>query len=414
MALRGWSWDAAVGPAGLGDRPLLEALHAALPDELVEAAIEATGTREQRRRRLPTRLVVVLVVAMGLWATESIRHALAAVVEGWRDSEAATRSGWQVPSTAAIVRARRRAGARLLRVLFQAVAGPIAPPDTPGAFLHGVRRMAVDGTTLEVAQTPANLQAFGRPRSRRGVSGFPQVRVVALIETGTHALCDVVLRPCRAAETPAGRRLRRSIGPGLLRLWDRNVHSFEMLRATHARGADYLGRAKTNPIVEPTEVLADGSVLAAVYPTPYARLRRLGGIPVRVIEYALDTPAGPGHQRYRLITSLLDERTFPAEQVARAYHERWEVETALDELKVHQWAHPRPLRSQHPREVVQEVYGLRLAHLAIRTLMHQAAQREHLDSDCLSFTGALHVLRRAIPRAQRTQPDRFPFFATDS
>jgi hypothetical protein len=133
-----------------------------------------------------------------------------------------------------------------------------------------------------------------------------------------------------------------------------------------------------------------------------------------VIEYALDTPTGEGHQRYRLVTSLLDERTFPAEQLAAAYHERWEVETTLDELKVHQWAHPRPLRSQHPREVVQELYGLLLAHLAIRTLMHQAALRQGLDPDRLSFTGALRVLRRAIPRAQRTQPDRFPLFAPTS
>ena len=409
MALRGWSWDAAVGPAGLGDRPLLEALQVALPDELVEAAIEATGTREHRRRRLPTRLVVKLVVAMGLWASESIRHALAAVVEGWRGSEAAASSGWQVPSTAAIVRARRRAGAHLLRTLFQAVAGRLANPDTPGAFLHSLRLRAVDGTTLEVAETSANLRAFGRLRGRRGVSGFPQLRVVALIETGNHALCDVVLRPCRAAETPAGRRLLRSIGPGMLLLWDRNFHSFEMIRGVRARGADCLGRAKTNLVFEPTEVLADGSFLAAVYPTPYDRLRRRGGIPVRVIEYALDTPAGPGRERYRLITSLLDERTFPAEQLARAYHERWEVETTLDEVKVHQWAHPRPLRSQHPREVVQEVYGLLLAHLAIRTLIYQAAQREHLDPDRLSFIGALHVLRRAIPAPSAPSPRHSPF-----
>jgi Transposase DDE domain len=175
-----------------------------------------------------------------------------------------------------------------------------------------------------------------------------------------------------------------------------------------------LGRAKTNLVFEPTEVLADGSFLAAVYPTPYDRLRGSGGMPVRVIDYALDTPAGPGRERYCLITSPLDERTFPAEQLARAYHERWEVETALDELKVHQWAHPRPLRSQHPREVVQELYGLLLAHPAIRTLMHQAAQRQGLDPARLSFTGALRVLRRAIPRAQRTQPDLFPSFATGS
>src|SRR3954451_13761733 len=118
MALRGGSWDAALGPAGLGDRPLLEALEAAIPDEAVGAAIETTGTRERRRRRLPTQLVVTLVVAMGLWASESMRHILAEVVAGWREGAASDRTAWQLPSTAAIVQARQRAGARLLRELF--------------------------------------------------------------------------------------------------------------------------------------------------------------------------------------------------------------------------------------------------------------------------------------------------------
>src|SRR5262245_15741960 len=135
MSLRGWSWDAVAGPAGLGDRPLLEALEAALPDAAVEAAIERTGARERRRRLLPTHLVVTLVVAMGLWAADSVRHALAAVVDGWQETRArraaalgpapgAARTRWRLPSTAAIVRARRRAGARLFRELFCAVAGP--------------------------------------------------------------------------------------------------------------------------------------------------------------------------------------------------------------------------------------------------------------------------------------------------
>jgi len=406
MGLRRWSWDAAAGPAALGDRPLLAALLTVLPDAVVEAAIDATRTRERRRRRLPTHLVVTLVVAMGLWAAEPMRQALASVVDGWRESVGARRTGWRLPCTAAIVRARRRAGARLLRVLFHAVAGPIATAGTPGAFLHGLRLMAVDGTTLEVADTPANVRAFGRPRARRGTTAYPQLRVVAVIETGTHALCDVIVRPCRAAEAPAGRRLVRAVGPGILLLWDRNFHSFEMIRATQARGAQFLGRTKVNLVFEPTAELRDGSFLAAVYPTPYDRVRCRGGIPVRVIEYALDPPVGTGPERYRLLTSLLDERAFPAAGLAAAYHERWEVETALDELKVHQWAHPRPLRSQHPREVIQELYGLLVAHLAIRTLMHQAAQREGLDPDRLSFAGALRVLRRAIPRAQRTWPAR--------
>src|SRR5215207_2972114 len=171
-------------------------------------------------------------------------------------------------------------------------------------------------------------------------------------------------------------------------------------------------RTKSNVVLPPAVVFPDGSYLSVVYPSPKARRRRVGGIAVRVVEYALDTPAGPGTERYRLLTSLLDPAAFPAPRLAAAYHERWEVETALAEVKVHPWAHPRPLRSQRPREVVQEVSGLLLAHLAVRTLMHQAARRDGVDPDRLSFTGALRVLRRAIPRAQRTTPKRLPLFAS--
>jgi hypothetical protein len=412
MTLRGWSWEAALGPAGLGDRPLLEALEAAIPDEAVEAAIEATGTREQRRRRLPTHLVVTLVVAMGLWASESMRHVLAEVVAGWREVTATDQGTWSLPSTAAIVQARQRAGARLLRELFHAVARPIATARTGGAFLGGLRLMAIDGTTIDVADTPENDRAFGRPTTGRGAGAFPQIRVLALIETGTHVICDAVIRPFHTGEVPTALRLLRSVGPGMLLLWDRGFHSYEMVRTTLEQQAQFLGRTKKNIVLRPTEILTDGSFLARIYPSPEARRRNEQGIELRVIEYALDTPDGPGQEKYRLITSLLDEWAFPAERLAETYHERWEIETALDEVKVHQWAHPRPLRSKHPREVVQEVYGLLLAHLAIRTVMYQAALRDRIDPDRLSFTGALRVLRRASPRAQRTPPDRLPLFAS--
>ena len=411
MALWGWSWDAATGPAGQGDRPLLEALAAAIPDETVGAVIEATGTRERRRRRLPTQLVVTLVVAMGLWASESMRHVLAEVVAGWREGTEPDRTDWQLPSTAAIVQARQRAGACVLRELFEAVARPIATGQTPSAFLGGLRLMAIDGTTIDVADTPENDRAFGRPTTGRGVGAFPQIRVLALIETGTHVICDALIRPFGTGEVPTALRLLRSVGPGMLLLWDRGFHAYELVRTTIEHQAHFLGRTKKNIVLRPTEVLADGSFLARIYPSPEARRRNEQGIEIRVIEYALDTSAGPGREKYRLITSLLDERTFPAERLAATYHERWEIETALDEVKVHQWAHPRPLRSKHPREVVQEAYGLLLAHLAIRTVMYQAALRDGVDPDRLSFTGALRVLRRAIPRAQRTPPDRLPLFA---
>jgi hypothetical protein len=426
MGLRGWSWDVVAGPAGLGDRPLLEALEAALPDAAVEEVIERTGARERRRRVLPTHLVVTLVVAMGLWAAESLRHVLATVVDGWaeiRDRRAAAlappaagaaQARWRVPSTAALVRARRRVGVRLFRELFHAVAGPLAAPATPGAFLGGLRLMAIDGSTLDVADTPANARAFGRPTTHRGRGAFPQLRLVALIETGTHALCDVVLRPFHGGEAPAARHLLRTLGPGMLLLWDRGFYGYEFIRRTLAQGGAFLGRTKGNVVLPPQDVLPDGSYLSTVYPSPTARRRREDGIAVRVVEYALDTPAGPGRERYRLVTSLLDPSAFPAADLAATYHERWEVETALAEVKVHQWAHPRPLRSKRPREVVQEVYGLLLAHLAIRTLMYQAARRDGVDPDRLSFTGALRVLRRAIPRAQRTAPKHLPLLPTGS
>jgi hypothetical protein len=411
MSLRGWSWDAAIGPAGLGDRPLLEALEAAIPDESVEAAIDATETRERRRRLLPTHLVVTWVVAMGLWASESMRHVLAEVVAGGREGTEQQQAGWHLPSTAAIVQARQRAGARLLRELFQAVARPIATGQTSGAFLGGLRLMAIDGTTIDVADTPENDAAFGRPTTKRGNGAFPQIRVLALIETGTHVICDAVSRPFGTGEVPTALRLLRAVGPGMLLLWDRGCHSYEMVRVTLAQQAQFLGRTKKHIVLRPTDILADGSFLAQISPAPMARRRDEDGSELRVIEYALDTPAGPGRETYRLSTSLLDEQTFPAEQLAATYQERWEIETALDEVKVHQWAHPRPLRSKHPREVVQEVYGLLLAHLAIRTVLYQAAQRSGIDPDRLSFTGALRVLRRAIPRAQRTAPERLPLFA---
>jgi Transposase DDE domain len=287
-------------------------------------------------------------------------------------------------------------------------------PATPGAFYRDMRTMALDGFVVDVPDTPANERAFGRPGSSRAPAAFPQARVLSLCETGSHVLWRSLIKPCSRGEVTMAHYLLRRLQPGMLLLWDRNFHSYRMVQATLARGAHCLGRAKTNLIFEPTELLSDGSFLAQLSPDAKARRRDAGGVTVRVIEYALDTAVGPGTERYRLVTSLLDEHAFPAETLAATYHERWEVETALDEVKVHQWAHPKPLRSQHPREVVQEVYGLLLAHLAIRAVMHQAALQQGVDPDRLSFTGALHVLRRAIPRAQRTWPEAFPLFRPTS
>jgi transposase IS4-like protein/DDE family transposase len=419
MSLHGFSLAQVPRAPHLADQPLLEALRLALPDRAVDEAIDAAGAWEQRRRLLPARLVVALVIAMGLWAREGLGDVLANLVDGLRERDPAPWRDWRPPAKSALTQARQRLGPKPLFLLFRRLAGPAAPPDLPGAFLFGLRLMAIDGSTLDLPDTPENARAFGRPTTGRGerAGAFPQLRLVWLVEAGTHVLCDLILRPYRGGEAPAARRLLRSVGAGMLVMWDRGLHSYEMLRDTRERRAECLGRVGKAIVLEPEELLRDGSFLAFVYPTPKHRRRRTGGIPVRVIEYAIDDPARPGREaRYRLITSLLDPLRYPAAPLAAEYHQRWEVESTADEVKVHQ-ADRRPaphVRSRRPREVVQEVYGLALAHLAVRLTMTEAAARAHLDPDRLSFTGTLRLLRRAVPRFQRglTDPSLAPLWST--
>lgn len=408
MPLQGCAFEQVPHAPYLSDRPLLDALRLAIPDEAIDAAIAATGAREQRRRLLPSRLVVALVIALGLWARDGLRDVLANLVEGVRAQDPAAFGAWHLPAKSALTRARQRLGPRPLLVLFRRLAGPVASPATPGAFLFGLRLMAIDGTTLDLPDTAENARVFGRPGTDRGPGAFPQLRLVWLVEAGTHVLCDAVLRPFFRGEAPAARQVLRSVGPGMLVMWDRGLRSYEMLRAARAREAHVLGRVGKALVLAPEQALADGSFLAQVYPPPKDRRHRRAGLRVRVIEYTLDDPARPGPgQRHRLITSLLDPAAYPAATLAAEYHQRWEAEATADELKTHQ-ADRRPappVRSKRPRAVVPEVYGLLLAHLAVRLTMVEAAAVAGLDPDRLSFTGTLRILRRAVPRLQGGRPD---------
>jgi hypothetical protein len=293
MPLHGCSLSQVPRAPHLADQPLLEALHLALPDQAIDEAITATGVREQRRRLLPARLVVALVIALGLWARDGLRDVLANLVEGLREQEPTTWTHWRLPAKSALTQARQRLGPRPLRALFHRLAGPVATPETPGAFLCGLRLMAVDASTLDLPDTADNARIFGRPTTGRGEGGgaFPQLRLVWLVEVGTHVACDAVLRPCFRGAAPAARQLLRSVGAGMLLLWDRGLHSFEMVRDTRSRQAHFLGRVGKAIVLTPEELLADGSFLASVYPSPTARRRREGGLVVRVIEYAIADPA---------------------------------------------------------------------------------------------------------------------------
>lgn len=423
MAVRGFGL---VGSPWSVDYVPLEALRMAVPKEAISRAIEQTGAREQRRRRLPSDLVVALVIGLGLWARANLREVLAYLVEGLRVSDAEQFADWRLPVKSALTKARQRVGPRPLHALFQALAGPVATVTTPGAFAFGLRLMAIDGTTLALPDTTENTAVFKKPQTRRGegayettLGAFPLVRVVLLIESGTHVLCDAVLRPYDRGEAPAARQLLRAVKPGMLLMWDRGLHSYEMIRQTRAQGAHFLGRVSKSVALPPEQELPDGSYLTRIQPPRDARRPSEASMVVRVVEYTIDDPSRPTHaQRYRLVTSLLDPAHCSAHALAVAYHERWEVESTIDEIKTHA-ADRRPfppIRSRRPREVVQEVYGVLIAHLAIRTLMAVAAATVDLDPERLSFTETLHVLRRALPRMGQAlnDPERTLFCSTIS
>jgi hypothetical protein len=379
----------------LSDRITIGVLTATFPPALVDRVVAETGRTQQRHRLLPARVVVYLVLALALFSGQAYEEVARLLTEGLAWARR-WRGAWQVPTTKAITRARQRLGAEPLRRLFVEVAGPLATQGTQGAWYRGWRVLAVDGTTLDVPDSPANAQAFGRPATHRGErTAFPQVRVLGLAECGTHAIIAAVLGPLATGETTLAPSLFGRLGAGVLLLADRGFVGFDLWRAAQATGAQLLWRAKTNQVLAVDRQLADGSYLSRIYAARDQRAKR-DPIVVRVVEYTLGKDPGRHQQPgpYRLLTTILDPDQAPAAELAALYHQRWEFETALDELKTHQRGPGVVLRSRSPQLVEQEVWGMLLVHHAIRALMHQAATDGGLDPDRLSFTRSLRVIRR--------------------
>jgi hypothetical protein len=382
--------------AGLPTDERVRALERIIPPQLVQEVLEQTGHAHRHYTVLPAWFVTWFVIALGLFSRDSYRHVFKHLQR--------FRPGG-TPGRNTLVEARRGLGVAPLRLLAQKVVRLLATPDTPGAFYKGMRLMALDGFVLDVPDTPTNDRAFGRPCTGRAPGAFPQVRVLALCEAGTHVLYRWLLKPYRRNEVSMAPYVLRWLQEGMLLLWDRAFLSYKNVQQVLAQRAQLLARAKCNLVFEPTEVLPDGSYLAKMYPSAKHRKRDQGGIVVRVLEYALDDPGRPSKEkRHRLVTTLLDAAEYPAEELIVLYHQRWEQELAIDELKTHQRERP-VLRSQTPAGVVQEVEGLLLAHYVVRALMFEAAEWQGLDPRRLSFVGALKVLRCRLPEAPRDPAD---------
>jgi len=361
----------------------------------VQQVLAATGKASQRQRDLPAHVVVYYVLALALYVQTSYGEVLRCLLEGlqWLREPG---DPLRVTGKSGISQARSRLGSEPLRRLHDELVGPLATRETRGAWYRQWRVVSLDGSTLDVADTVANDQAFGRPAARRGRSGYPQLRFVSLVENGTHVLFGSRLGPYRASEIALAEELLDRLHPGMLCLNDRYFYGFPLWSKAAATGADLLWRVKKNLILPCHRRLADGSYLSRVYARASDRERDHNGLVVRVIEYRLQGVPG-AEPLYRLITTVLDPQMAPAGEVAALYHERWEIETAFDELKTHLRGSHIILRSKTPELVRQEFYGLLMTHYAIRGLMHEAALKAEEDPDRLSFLHAVRVVRRKLP-----------------
>ena len=366
------------------------------PVEKVHDALNQTKRASVRERDLPAHVVVYYVIALALYMRSSYREVLRCLLEGvqWLLDPSAT---VKVAGKSGISQARSRLGAEPFKALYESVVAPIAESHTKGAWYRQWRIVSLDGSTLDVADTVENDAAFGRPGASRGSSAFPKIRFVALLENGTHVLWNARMADYATDEIALAREVVPALRKGMLCLADRFFPGYTLWKEAAKTGADLLWRVRQNARLEVDRRLPDGSYLSRIYASTKDRRRQRNAIVVRVIEYRLKDVPG-AEPIYRLIATILDPAAAPAKELAALYHERWEIETALDELKTHLRGAQIVLRSKTPELVRQEFYGLLMAHYAVRGLMHEAALRAGQDPDRLSFLHSVRVVQRRMAR----------------
>jgi hypothetical protein len=380
----------------------LGVLTKAFPVAMIESVLHATDRKSKRVRDLPAHVVVYYVIALALYMQSSYREVLRCLLEGvrWLMGPGAS---VKVTGKSGISQARTRLGWKPVAQLHDKVVGPIAVESTKGAWYRGWRLVSLDGSTLDIADEQENERVFGRPSASRGSSAFPQIRFVSLVENGTHVLFGTRMDGTRTGEITLAKDVLPALRPGMLCLADRNFYGFELWNLARSSGADLLWRLKKNLGLPCEQRLPDGSYLSRVYASTKDQRHGTNGVVVRVIEYRLEGLAG-AEPIYRLLTTILDHEVAPATELAALYHERWEIETALDELKTHLRGARMVLRSKTPDLVRQEFYGLMMAHYAIRGLMHEAALKAGTDPDQLSFLHAVRVVRRKLAQFVSVSP----------
>jgi hypothetical protein len=386
--------DAAAGHAHL------DALQRILRLPAVQQIVADLGRSASACPVVDDTFALCFILALGLFPTANYRH----VARRLLPAEQADRR----PSRAALCAARQRLGAEPLRVIARDALRPLADDAVPDAFFKGLRLLTLDGFSLAIPDSPDNAAVFGRHANQHGVSGYPAVRVVALMEAASHATLDYELDAGTASETVLATPLLDRLPPGGLLLWDRHFFSFDHVWRVRQRGSHVLGRLSKSVKPKLLRRLPDGSYLAVARSGHRSQFGTRGRLLLRILPYRLTDPGrGDPTQTHRLFTTLVDDRAYPARGLIALYHERWEQELAHDEIKTHQLRRP-VLRSRTPEGVEQEVCALLLAHHAVRRVMVEAARQAGVPPRRLSFVGALEVIQCRLPGLSTTkrQPAR--------
>lgn len=406
------------------DRLDVGVLTAAVPADLVDEVIDRAGCRELRHRRLPARVVVYFVLGLCLFhaADRFCPPGYRAVIKMLADRWRGVFCGAGHVSASALAQARQRLGAKPLQMLFERVRGPAAVSAHSWSHAFGRRVVAWDGTTIAVPDSADNAAAFGyQGQSKTGPAGTgsgcaiganPLLRLMTLVECGTHAIIDAVFDGvAHAGEIVLAQRLVAALTPGMLHLADRNFLGHSLWSTAAATGADLIWRAKSNIYLVPTTHLPDRSYLA-ILPTP-RESRRLGnlrsyhgrneipreGATVRVVEFTITIHTSTGATRtetYRLVTTLLDHTEAPATRIAAIYHERWESEGTYSQLKPRLIGTDVALRSRTADGIAQEVYAYLIVYQALTALRVEAATTARLDPDRISFLITIRAVRTDI------------------
>lgn len=395
-----------VGHGRLTDAIGIGVLTRVLDRDLVDEAVVAADRQEKRRRLLPARVVVYYVLALCLFFGDSYEEVMRKLTHGLR-SVGSWRKEWKIPTTGAISKARMRLGEEPLRLLFERVALPMAKRSTPGAWLHRFRLMAIDGVIFNVADTEDNEEGFGRCGGKNPAP-FPQARVAALVECGTHAVVAAEIDPWKVQERAQVTRLLSAFEPGMLVLADAGVYSYELWKAACQTGAALVWRVQANINFPVLSVLPDGSYRSEIgdpqqkrHNRDYQRNHRAHDVMVdylqiRVVEYEIPNRDGRT-ELIRLITTILEPVEASAAELAAVYHERWEEESVFDEIETDiRGGSTVVLRSKHTETVRQEIWALLLSHYAIRHLMTEAAEQADVDVDRISFIRSFRAVRRQV------------------